>query len=66
MRIKLFFCFKFFFFIFYNYLCYFYFFFFCVIEFVDKEVVGRIYNNKRDIKFVVFKFMFIGSIKRFE
>lgn len=65
MRIKLFFCFKFF-FLFFIIICVIFIFFFCVIEFVDKEVVGRIYNNKRDIKFVVFKFMFIGSIKRFE
>ncbi|BAD84636.1 hypothetical protein, conserved, RAMP superfamily [Thermococcus kodakarensis KOD1] len=50
----------------YNYPRYLYSFLLRAIELADKEVAGRIHNNKRDIKFVASKFMPIGSTKRLE
>jgi CRISPR-associated endoribonuclease Cas6 len=47
----------------YNYPRYLYSFLLRAIELADKEVAGRIHNNKRDIKFVASKFKPVGNAK---
>lgn len=48
----------------YNYPRYLYSFLLHAIELADKEVAGRIHNNKRDIKFVTSKFKPVGDAKK--
>ncbi|ASJ02830.1 CRISPR-associated endoribonuclease Cas6 [Thermococcus profundus] len=47
----------------YNYPRYLYSFLLHAIELADREVAGRIHNNKRDVKFVTSKFRPVGNAK---